>query len=1128
MFPEVRPATGGGRHPRLLWSLLLLLCISIANGQEPTPSPASEAPTPVEIEPTPESSAPPTLTREALEAARAQVENDANLDASVKDPLLSQYDRALEQLTQAAANVEKQQRYQDAIKTAPFETGRLKEEVRALQDAPPMPLPDATASFEEIQSTIETQQTVIDGLRAEVDELGKSAGSLSRRPVAISERLPQIQGEIDAIQARLRAPELQGENPTPGRLAEKFYLQSQLVALQSEREMLTIERRSQSEREALVQARLELAKRRLELAREHLTQLDQRLQIVVQKDADRLASLAAPSAQGNPRQQRLANELKELADQFQQVSTQSQEVENLITEIEARVNSFDQELRIVKSQLEYGQAGEDMAPILFGLARRLAREQSPHRYLAQAEQQLNDANLAALIVEEKLRDQLNLEEQLAEAPDETTRELLELRREILEKLRIQYRALIRELAKFTTLSRETLQSAKAARQFLREQLFLVRSSPFIGLETFRRLPESLRWFLASENFLQIGETVKSALVSRPLFSALWLLPALLLLLLRPLLIKGLRSCSNKIRRISRDRYGYTLLAFFYSVLLALPIPMLILYLSRALSTVDAPSDWLWTFRLLLPFLALYCFTVFLLAAICHRDGLGSHFAWNEATVRCSRRIFILYAAIYLPTVMIVGICAFGPQSAYLDSLGRIIFVLSQLWTAWLLWQLFTSRDGLFARIIREHPNRPVVKFRWAVIAIIIAMPLGLACLAAAGFVVTAFDLSLEMLEIMAIVATGSLLYWLVVRWFMIRERRLALQAALDRRQRAREQAASAAEPGGNERPRDEVISVEDAEMEEVDLPTIGHQTRHLLRSVFILGVGTYILFYLARTIPVLSTIDDWHVIFNLSLLELIQLLLVVGITTVAAINLPGLLELAILAPMKISAGTRTAISTLAQYALIGIGAFFFLAVLDIDWVQFGWIAAALSVGIGFGMQEVITNFVCGLIILFERPMRVGDIVTIEGTTGTVTRIQMRATTITNWDRQELVVPNKTFITGTLLNWSLSNAMNRLTVPVGVAYGSDTRRAVEILRQIANEHPLVLEDPAPLISFEAFGDSTLNIVLRAYLPDMDNRLGVLSDLHHTIHQRFNEAGIVIAFPQRDLNLGTGWEKVLPVK
>ena len=261
---------------------------------------------------------------------------------------------------------------------------------------------------------------------------------------------------------------------------------------------------------------------------------------------------------------------------------------------------------------------------------------------------------------------------------------------------------------------------------------------------------------------------------------------------------------------------------------------------------------------------------------------------------------------------------------------------------------------------------------------------------------------------------------------------------------------------------------------------------------------------------------------GLSLLGLMQAVLILVVTYIAVQNLPGLLELAVLRATTIDAGTRNAITTLCQYAVVALAFLILFNLLDVDWTSFGWMAAALSVGLGFGLQEVVANFVCGLILLFERPIRVGDVVTVEGMTGTVTQIHLRATTIINWDRQEFVVPNKTLITNTLLNWTLTTSLNRTIVTVGVAYGSDTDQARQILLEVAADHARVLDDPAPMATFEQFADSSLTLSLRAYLPDLENRMGTITELHTEINKRFAEAGIEVAFPQQDLHIRSGWD------
>ncbi|RMF73039.1 MAG: potassium transporter KefA, partial [Planctomycetota bacterium] len=173
--------------------------------------------------------------------------------------------------------------------------------------------------------------------------------------------------------------------------------------------------------------------------------------------------------------------------------------------------------------------------------------------------------------------------------------------------------------------------------------------------------------------------------------------------------------------------------------------------------------------------------------------------------------------------------------------------------------------------------------------------------------------------------------------------------------------------------------------------------------------------------------------------------------------------------------------------------------------------------LGFGLQEIFANFVSGLIILFERPVRVGDIVTVGGVEGVVTRIQIRATTIQDWDRRELLVPNREFITNQLINWTLSDPVTRLIVPVGIAYGSDTTRARELLLDIAKRCPHVLNEPEPTVVFRSFGDSALLFELRVFIPTRDCWPEVVSALHFMIDNAFRDAEIEIAFPQRDIHI-----------
>lgn len=246
-------------------------------------------------------------------------------------------------------------------------------------------------------------------------------------------------------------------------------------------------------------------------------------------------------------------------------------------------------------------------------------------------------------------------------------------------------------------------------------------------------------------------------------------------------------------------------------------------------------------------------------------------------------------------------------------------------------------------------------------------------------------------------------------------------------------------------------------------------------------------------------------------------LLLLFLTVLIAKNLPALIEIVILEQLPIDRGLRFAIVTLATYGIAMVGGAAALSAAGIGWGNVQWLAAALTFGLAFGLQEIFANFVSGLIILFERPIRVGDAVTIGQVSGTVTRLQMRATTVTDWDNKELIIPNKEFVTGQVINWSLSSPHVRVCLPVGVAYGSDLRRTRELLLDLAEAHVEVLEEPAPTAFFTGFGASSLDFELRVFIPHPKHRWDVQHELLEAISEALAEEGIEIPFPQRDLHL-----------
>ncbi|MCH9782711.1 MAG: mechanosensitive ion channel, partial [Gammaproteobacteria bacterium] len=214
-----------------------------------------------------------------------------------------------------------------------------------------------------------------------------------------------------------------------------------------------------------------------------------------------------------------------------------------------------------------------------------------------------------------------------------------------------------------------------------------------------------------------------------------------------------------------------------------------------------------------------------------------------------------------------------------------------------------------------------------------------------------------------------------------------------------------------------------------------------------------------------------------------------------------------------------------SYVIVMIGVMITLGSLGLSWSKMQWLVAALGVGLGFGLQEIFANFISGIIILFERPVRIGDVITIGELSGTVSRIRIRATTIIDFDRKEIIIPNKAFVTERLINWSLTDTVTRVTLKVGFAYGSNLQACHDVLEKAAADNPRVLRDPEPLILFMAFGASTLDHELRVYLGEIGDILFAINELNRAIDTLAREQGVEIAFNQLDVHLRSAADGLL---
>jgi potassium efflux system protein len=551
-----------------------------------------------------------------------------------------------------------------------------------------------------------------------------------------------------------------------------------------------------------------------------------------------------------------------------------------------------------------------------------------------------------------------------------------------------------------------------------------------------------------------------------------------------------------ISRPRDDSVGHTVLALGCTALRALPVPLLMMGVSTLFSNEIAVSVLMNTSIALLVLLSI--------RLICEPTGVGPvHFGWPDAlTARLHRECaWLIYLGVPLTATAfyIMGETNVTPDAV----LGRIAIIAAISLPFFLVL-------ASFGGVAKESPTS---WFSSLTIQLRIGLVIALAFLIAG--VVFGHSYSVEVilssLADTVLVGFGLILaHGILSRWVVVTRRKLRLEELMI--------AMTDLVPADDSIVEDPEENLEDVSAESKEFINMG-----VLVTAFIL-----LLYIWAPLLPAFDaltritlwassdTVDGQQVDSSFTLAALLMVIFLIAATFYAARKLPALIELILRSRTEVSPSSRYTVIALLNYVIVGAGITAALSALGLQWSQLQWLVAALGVGIGFGLQEIIANFISGLIILFERPIRVGDIISIGGHDGKVTRIRIRATSILNWDGKELLVPNKEFITTSLLNWTLSDVKVRIVIPIGVAYGSDVELAIRTLDATINNHPRVVDEPPLQIIFEGFGDNALLLSARLYLDSMENRMLAITEINQSIYQQFNEAGIVISFPQRDIH------------
>ncbi len=1062
--------------------------------------------------------------RESIRSARARLPKD---DAENEKSEVFQVLARAEQWH--AKGLEKQKKIdqlQKQIQDAPSE---IKDLEGQLTEALPAPIEslEPALSIDHYLNELQNKRQVLQEWRVELHD---ADDNLKQRSKLVAELIPRRER---ATQELGKASEsIAATNEKEGLDSESTRLENQAIAIVNaiELQLLDVESEWFLATEKHAPLKRDVLKRRVD----HTSQTVQALEKLVDGQRAALAKAEAEKAKqeaanAHPLVRDLAEENAGLAAEINRVAKKiaddSLEQQQLQQQLEA--------LHPVKSKLEQHVelAGHSRA---VGLMLRNHRAQLPEinqniRRLDEIKSVLPELTLKQLEFQEK-------RELLVEKQDQFQREfeyleplqrdnllamssqLINGQRDYLDRLNSDYGKFLTGLSNLQLAHQQMIEKTNELRLFIDQHVLWIRSAEPIDSSDFRDAITGIQSIASSSGW---GDTL-GWLNTRLTLN--W--PVLLLITFALWLAIGMRKQLNRrLRSICRRRSEYRMLPIIRSTLLTI-------LQASFFPVLVATAGWLFQApydngslknALSIGFLKLapHLLIASVLFRFLIREGVAeAQLNWSKQLTAKMRRLIGSIVQYCLPLLWATYVLESFKDGRWSDSLGRMTFVLAMLM---LSFALLRGLRGVRRTWKYELNNPPTaIWFQtfgvWS--TLLILSPIVLVFFAGLGYLYSSILVGTKLIMSCWLVAGSVAVTGIARRMIDVGHNILVA------RRRVRFANADV---------------LEDAQRGSVDelkeMDAVRNQVQRLLlvASIAVCIITATSLW--SEALPALQVFDQgvWQInkqiettgpdkstivkeqLSWITVGDILRCFLILVATIILSRNLPGLLEMVVLNRLPFDRGGRYAISIVIRYLVAAIGLVVVFRTIGFTWGSVQWLLAAMSVGLGFGLQEIFANFVSGIIILLERPVRVGDLVTVNGTTGFVTKMQLRATTIMDYDRRELIVPNKKFITDDVINWTLTDSITRVVVPVGIAYGSDTQKAQKVLLQIAQRHPLVLDQPESSVVFASFGSSTLDFELRVHIPDRENYPEVVHQLHMAVDDEFRKAGIEIAFPQQDIHV-----------
>lgn len=1063
-------------------------------------------------------------TIESVKARIAAV-SDSGLTESDKGELRETYQKTLSFLQRSQDLTAEQAALRQQVEQAPQQILAIQQQLERIKKPDPdelrntfnrQDLDDLVASLEaKVESMFDWQDELI-GINS---ELIAAQTRPERTEARVSANRDREQVVEEKLRALLRQPESRAQEARQG--------------------MLRAERQSLQKSSALLSQQLaannilqELATQKRDLLKAKIAEIDTKisvLQVVINEKRRSLSEQAVSDAgaqallNGNHQLLREQGGLnQELSEELLRTTNLVGELTRINIETKQQIDSLTQIDLALEQQISVLEGSLLLSRILHQQKKALPAVRIDRRVADQvADLRLRQFELNALRDQltkpetylEELLGHLSADQQESLRPD--MEQVLASRVNLAEQLGNNINNLLAQAVTLQLGQHQLQQLSQELQRTIDNQLFWVASNRPLDRVWVMALPEQLVKQWQRMQPLEQLKTLGASLAAKwP-----WLMLLAVLLGLharwRPVLHRQLLAINEEIDQFPRDSVRHTPMAIGLTALLVIPMPVALAATGMVLSSGQDPAMPALGHGLLqlgLAWLVLHLLYRFLEP----RGGVAvRHFHWNGELMEHLQRLTGKLAMVMLPVVLIVALNSASPEHLGDDALGRLLVLVGMILLGAVLGRMMWRSFPLY------HS-----RFLYAgAILLLTMLPWVLAGMTAWGYYYTSIMLAERFIHTLYLLILWILVEGTMARNLKVAGRRLAYQVALSK--------------SGDEQTREKRTGDVLVDIPEMNIQQINQQSLRLTKLGIMILFGVLIYLTWADLLSAVSYLDSfalWEyssgsvenpVMLTVSAADMLVALVIVAFTVTLARNLPGLLEIVVLTRLPLKRGSSYAITTLLSYGIISIGFIIGLSFLGVSWAKLQWLIAALGIGLGFGLQEIFANFVSGLIILLERPVRIGDVVTIGNLSGTVNRIRLRATTITDFDRKEIIVPNRTFVTDQLINWSLSDTVSRVTIRLGVAYGSDLDQVRTLLLGVAKKNPRVLKDPKPTVMLLNFGESTLDHELLIHVCELSERDLVIDEINREIERLFKENGIEIAFRRLDINLrnSEGLEKLV---